>query len=47
MKNMQKRAPNDSHFRLRDRPPAGNPVGRQQVTRDPGVTREPEAAEQL
>jgi hypothetical protein len=39
MKNMQKRAPKNSHFRVLGLPPAGNPAGGPQVTRDPGAIR--------
>jgi hypothetical protein len=39
MKNMQKRVPNDSHFRVLDWPLAGDPVDHQRVTHHSEATR--------
>lgn len=39
MKNMQKRAPKNSHFRVLSLPPAGNLADGTRVTRDPGAIR--------
>ena len=41
MKNMQKRAPKNSHFRVLGLPLAGNMAGGTRVTYDPGVLLEP------
>ena len=39
MKNMQKRAPKNSHFRVLGVPPTVNLVGGTRVTHDPGAIR--------